>query len=76
VTYADYRAAAPGNVIAYAPGHSVDAQVVQQYLPGLPLKQVKGLPDHVAVFVTSSYTPAQVGAGGSSAPTNCVGPTG
>jgi hypothetical protein len=71
-----YGASAPGNVIAYAPGHEVEAKVVQQYLPGLPLKQVKGLPDHVAVFVTSSYQPAQVGTGGSGAPSGCVGPTG
>jgi LCP family protein required for cell wall assembly len=73
---ASYGASVPGNVIAYAPGHDLEAKVVQQYLPGLEIKQVKGLPDHVAVFVTSSYQPAQVGTGGSGTPSGCVGPTG
>lgn len=74
---AAYGASAPGNVIAYAPGQSVDAEVVHQYLPGLRMKEVEGLPDPVAVFVTASYQPAQVGSGGTStAPPGCVSPTG
>jgi LCP family protein required for cell wall assembly len=76
VAYAGYGAGVAGDVIAYAPGHAVEAEVVQQYLPGLQLKQVKGLPDHVAVYVTSAYTPAQVGSGGASTPPDCLGPNG
>ena len=76
VASAAYAAAVPGNVIAYAPGHDLEAKVVQQYLPGLQLKEVKGLPDAVAVFVTGSYQPAQVGTGGSVAPPDCVSPAG
>jgi anionic cell wall polymer biosynthesis LytR-Cps2A-Psr (LCP) family protein len=72
-----YGSTVPGNVIAYAPGHEVEAAVVKQYLPGLELKEVKGLADHVAVFITASYTPSQVGAGGgTTTPPDCVGPTG
>jgi LCP family protein required for cell wall assembly len=77
VTLASYGKGVPGNVIAYAPGHSVDAQVVHQYLPGLEMKEVKGLPDSVAVYVTSSYKPAVVGTGDNGGTTSqCVGPTG
>ena len=61
-----------GNVIAYAPGHSVEAKVVQQYFPGLPVRQVNGL--RVAIVVTGSYRPAPVV--GSGTPPNCVSPTG
>ena len=72
-----YGASVPGNVIAYAPGHDLEAKVVQQYLPGLQIKEVKGLPDHVAVFITASYKPAQVGTGGgTTGPPGCLGPTG
>jgi LCP family protein required for cell wall assembly len=74
--YTGYGSKVGGNIIAYAPGHSLDAQVVQQYLPGLAIKEVKGLADPVAVFVTSSYTPAQVGTGGNTPPPQCVSPTG
>ena len=72
-----YGSTAAGNVIAYAPGHDLEAKVVQQYFPGLQVKEVKGLADHVAVFITASYTPAQVGTGGgTTTPPDCVGPTG
>jgi hypothetical protein len=55
----------------------LDAQVVQQYFPGLKLKEVKGLPDDVAMFITATYQPAQVGIGGTTAtPPACVSPTG
>jgi len=62
-----YSKGEPGNFIAYAPGHDVEAKVVQQYLPGLPLQQVAGLPDHVAVYVSSSYQPSQIGSGNTGA---------
>jgi LCP family protein required for cell wall assembly len=74
VDIAAYGSPVPGNVIAYGPGDELEAKVVQQYLPGLAMKQVKGLPDHVAVFITSSYRPAQVGTGGGTS--GCLGPTG
>jgi LCP family protein required for cell wall assembly len=75
--FADYGANVAGNVIAYQPGHDVDAKVVQQYFPGLQIKEVKGLADPVAVFVTASYEPAQVGTGGTPVvPPDCLGPTG
>jgi LCP family protein required for cell wall assembly len=76
VPFAGYGASVAGNVIAYAPGHDVEAKVVQQYLPGLQIKEVKGLPDAVAVFVTGSYEPAQVGTGGTVTPPDCVSPAG
>jgi LCP family protein required for cell wall assembly len=72
-----YGATVPGNVIAYAPGHDLEAKVVQQYFPGLPLREVKGLPDRVAVSITASYKPAQVGTGGgTTASPGCLGPAG
>lgn len=76
VTFDAYAAKASGNVIAYAPGHADEAKVVQQYLPRLQTQQIKGLPDDVAVFVTSSYTPAEVGTGGTTTPPDCLSPTG
>jgi LCP family protein required for cell wall assembly len=72
VTYEAYGATVNGSVIAYAPGHQVEAEVVKKYFPTLELKEVKGLPDDVAVFVTSTYKPAPVGGGG--APSDCVDP--
>ena len=41
----------PGSVIAHAPDADAEAQVVQKYFPTLELRQVKGLPDDVVVFV-------------------------
>jgi LCP family protein required for cell wall assembly len=79
LTYDAYGADVPGNWIAYAPGQKreVEAKVVQQYFPGLALKEVKGLPDDVAIFVTPTYKPAQVGTGGpTTTPPDCVSPTG
>jgi LCP family protein required for cell wall assembly len=76
---ADYGAKAKGSEIAYAPGHLVEAKVVQQFLPSLRLREVKDLPDpdHVAVFVTTSYRPAEIGAGDAGATSAaCLGPTG
>jgi len=75
--YADYGADVAGTVIAYQPGHDVEAKVVQQYFPDLAIKEVKGLTDPVAVFVTSAYAAAPVGTGGTPAgPTDCLGPAG
>ncbi|MGZ5128832.1 MAG: LCP family protein [Actinomycetota bacterium] len=70
VAYDAYGATVNGSVIAYAPGHQVEAEVVKKYFPTLEVKEVKGLPDHVAVFVTSTYEPAPIGAG--AAPSDCV----
>ena len=35
-----YDQVVPGNVIAFAPGHSVEAAVVHQYLPGLSMEEI------------------------------------
>ena len=72
VTYEAYGATVSGSVIAYAPGHQVEAEVVKKYFPTLEVKEVKGLPDDVAVFVTSTYEPAPVGSG--RLPADCVDP--
>jgi LCP family protein required for cell wall assembly len=71
--YDDYGTAITGSWIAYAPGKDAEAQVVKKYFPTLEVKQVKGLPDDVAVFVTSKYEPAPVG-GGADAATSCPDP--
>ncbi len=71
-TYSAYEKKVPGNVIAYAPDADAEAQVVQKYFPNLELRQVKGLPDDVAVFIDASYEPAPVGGGG--APAECPSP--
>jgi hypothetical protein len=63
----------PGSVIAYAPDADAEAQVVQTYFPSLETRQVKGLPDGVAVFVDGSYEPVPVGGGGG-APPDCPTP--
>jgi hypothetical protein len=76
VDYATFGADVKGSVIAYNPGHEIDAQVVQKYFPNLKLVEA---PKHVltgsdvAVFVTSTYTPQELGSG--TAPI-CPGATG
>ena len=70
-TYTAYEKKVPGNVIAYAPDADAEAQVVQKYFPNLELRQVKGLPDGVAVFIDAAYEPAPVGGG---APAECPSP--
>jgi LCP family protein required for cell wall assembly len=52
-----------GSVIAHAPDADAEAEaeVVKKYFPALELKQVKGLPDRVVVFVDGSYDPVAVG---------------
>jgi LCP family protein required for cell wall assembly len=75
VTYATFGADVKGSVIAYEPGHDVEAQVVGKYFPGLKLLQTKPgelTGADVAVFVTSSYEPTQPGSGPST-PT-CIVP--
>ena len=72
-TYTAYPKKVPGSVIAYAPEADAEAQVVQKYFPTLELKQVKGLPDDVVVFVDGSYEAAPVGGGGG-APPECPAP--
>ena len=70
VAYEAYGATVNGSLIAYAPGHQVEAEVVKKYFPTLEVKEVKGLPDDVVVFVTSTYEPAPIGGG--AAPSDCV----
>jgi LCP family protein required for cell wall assembly len=72
-TYDQYRMKISGNVIAYAPNADAEAQVVAKYFPNLQLKQVKGLPDDVAVVIGPSYEPAPVG-GGTTADSSCPDP--
>jgi LCP family protein required for cell wall assembly len=72
-TVTAYGKKVPGSVIAYAPDADAEAQVVQKYFPSLETRQVKGLPDGVAVFVDGSYEPVPVGGGGG-APPDCPTP--
>ena len=71
-TYTAYPKKVAGSVIAYAPEADAEAQVVQKYFPTLELKQVKGLPDDVVVFVDASYEAEPVAGGG--APPECPAP--
>ena len=66
VEFASVGADVKGSVIAYEPGHDVEANVVAKYFPGLKLVEAKAgtLADadaHVAVFVTSGYEPQDPG---------------
>jgi LCP family protein required for cell wall assembly len=72
-TYDQYGMKISGNVIAYAPNADAEAQVVAKYFPNLQLKQVKGLPDDVAVVIGPTYKPVPVG-GGATADTSCPDP--
>jgi anionic cell wall polymer biosynthesis LytR-Cps2A-Psr (LCP) family protein len=63
-TFTTYGKKVPGSVVAHAPGAEAQAQVVQKYFPGLEMRQVKGLPDDVVVYVDASYEPTPVGGGG------------
>jgi LCP family protein required for cell wall assembly len=74
VSYSASGSQIPGSWIAYSPGNSVEALVVQQYFPNLQVKEVKGLKG-VAIFVSASYEPVKIGAG-SGAPPDCVKPAG
>ncbi len=72
-TFDVYGEKVQGDVIAYAPGKEAEAEVVKKYFPTLETKEVKGLPDDVAVFVTASYQPAPIG-GASSGEAACPDP--
>jgi LCP family protein required for cell wall assembly len=72
-TYDAYGMKITGNVIAYAPDADAEAQVVAKYFPNLQLKQVKGLPDDVAVVIGPNYEPAPVG-GGATVDSSCPDP--
>jgi LCP family protein required for cell wall assembly len=72
-TFDTYGANVQGDVIAYAPGNDDQAKVVAKYFPNLQIKEVKGLPDDVAVFITSGYKPVPVGSG-SAGETGCPDP--
>lgn len=71
-TSTDYPKKVVGSVIAYTPDADAEAQVVQKYFPTLEMKQVKGLPDDVVVYVDATYEPAPVG--GDGAPPECPSP--
>jgi LCP family protein required for cell wall assembly len=62
----------PGNVIAFSPGHDVEARVVQQYFPSLEVKQVKGLAVGIAIVIGASYEPMPLG---TTTPPDCLSPT-
>jgi LCP family protein required for cell wall assembly len=72
-TFDAYGKKVQGNVIAYAPGNEAQAQVVAKYFPNLQTKQIAGLPDDIAVFITSGYKPVAVGSG-TSVDTGCPDP--
>ena len=64
-----------GPAIVYTRGHSEEAQVVAQYLPGVELHEVarSSAPWEVAVISTAGYQPDTLGNGGGSEP-ECVQP--
>lgn len=75
VDYAAFGAAVKGSVIAYEPGHDLEAQVVQSYFPDLRIQETErgALPGaDVAVFVAADYVPQEPGSGPSS--TTCIFP--
>ena len=66
VDFASAGADVKGSVIAYEPGHDLEAGVVAKYFPGLKLVETEAgaLTDadaDVAVFVTSGYEPQDPG---------------
>ncbi len=73
VPFATFGSRISGNVIAYAPGNSVEAEVVKQYFPNLDTKEVKGLKGGIAIFITAGYKPSPLSSG---PPPACVNPTG
>jgi LCP family protein required for cell wall assembly len=72
VAYTGFGFRVSGNVIAYAPGNSVEAEVVKQYFPNLDTKEVKGLKGDIAIFITARYKPSPLSSG---PPPACVNPT-
>jgi hypothetical protein len=60
------------SIIAFTPGHEVEAQVVQKYFPQLKMFPVKGMQyAHVAVIATPTYQPPDQNAGGGAA-ADCI----
>lgn len=72
-SYDQYGVKVGTSEIAFALGRDAEAEVVAKYFPNLPLKQVKGLPDDVAVVIGPNYEPAPVG-GQSTAEASCPAP--
>jgi LCP family protein required for cell wall assembly len=73
VDYGSFGAAVKGSVIAYEPGHDLEAKVVGKYFPELRLVETQrgALPAaDVAVFVSSGYVPQEPGSG----PATCIMP--
>ena len=68
-----------GPAILYRPGDGAYADVVSKYFPGLPVLEVKGLAESVAILVPADFHPAQPGQGGdnggSGAASQCPNPT-
>jgi hypothetical protein len=73
ISAASLGLAVSGNVIAFSPGHDVEARVVQRYFPSLQVKEVKGLPGSVAIVIGASYASTPLGA--VTTPPSCVSPT-
>jgi LCP family protein required for cell wall assembly len=73
--FAEAEIPVDGPAIVYTRGHSEEAQVVAQYLPGVELHEVarSSAPWEVAVISTSGYRPDVLGSGGGSVP-ECVQP--
>ncbi|MDP9329299.1 MAG: LCP family protein [Actinomycetota bacterium] len=72
ISPAELGVSVPGNVIAFSPGHDVEARVVQGYFPSLEVKEVKGLGVGVAIVVGPSYAPTPLGA--TTTPPDCISP--
>jgi LCP family protein required for cell wall assembly len=73
--FADAGIRVDGPAIVYTRGHSEEAQVVAQYLPGAELHEVarSSAPWDVAVISTAGYQPDTLGSGGGSEP-ECIQP--
>ena len=73
--FSDAGIGVDGPAIVYTRGHSVEAQVVAQYLPGAELHEVarSSAPWEVAVISTPGYRPDTLGSGGGSEP-ECIQP--
>jgi LCP family protein required for cell wall assembly len=73
--FADAGIRVDGPAIVYTRGHSEEAQVVAQYLPGAELHEVarSSAPWEVAVISTPGYQPDTLGSGGGSEP-ECIQP--
>jgi LCP family protein required for cell wall assembly len=75
VDYGAFGAAVKGSVIAYEPGHDVEAEVVRSYFPNLRIEETERgalTGADVAVFVSAGYVPQEPGGGPSSS--DCIVP--